>query len=164
MTECVTRMIIINDRPGTYNFYNGAAHFPLNSSVLPGVFTNVFIAKNNNRCLGDQSLSINSLYYVAQKQDGTMYLIKGLTSNQVYAKIHKGESATAYEESDGSVNVYVLEKGVMYKYKATLIEEESSLNISLVTTIQNCDCIYETFNNKIIKHTPNGWVWDTLEY
>ena len=101
---------------------------------------------------------------IAINKDGNAYLLNKKSFSNVL-KIGKGLYVTAYEHEDESINVYLSDYEKTYKYKLEL-NSSSEYVSTYITTIKDCDCIYETFNNKIIKHmvSTNTWEVDTLEY
>ena len=77
-----------------------------------------------------------------------------------------GIYATAYYQPDDTINVYVSFGNYVEKYKLTKADPNTiyfTLS-SFVCKIEDCSCVYELFNNNILKKTNTGWVFDTLEF
>ena len=100
---------------------------------------------------------------IAKYDDGNIYYCDATYKNVYYVPIQQGDCATAYRQPNGEINVYVCKNNSINKYK--LIKNElSQYESHFVTTLTNCDVVYETLDNQIIKHTSNGWRVDTLVY
>lgn len=96
--------------------------------------------------------------------DGYFYYFNNSTSIKNMTKIGKGLQATAYIQPNGFVNVYINKiDGSTDKY--TIITDGETDQANYMCTIKDCDVVYETLNNKIIKHTSAyGWQIAKLTY
>ena len=100
---------------------------------------------------------------IALNEDGNFYSVPHVSSS--YPKvIGKGSFATAYSQDDFIINVYIFNKNKIDKYRLDKVSGYYSSTYLL--SIEDCDCVYETYNNKIIKHTisTNTWSVEELEY
>lgn len=165
MNSNVSRFYIKNDRPGIEYYNNDNKHYALKDSV-EGKFIKQFPARKHTRNVGDMSIYLYDIFHVAQKDDGCFYLIRGIDENPYCTKICKGDFATAYQQEDYSVNIYITKGNKVEKYKGYAIEENGStkLKTNYVKTYSDCDCIMELLNNKVLRHSSTGWKIETLEY
>lgn len=142
---------IYNDRPGALPLYSGYTYYFMPDSYALGKYTYISPARDNYRCIGDESLKPWKVSYVCQLNDGYICFVVGLNANVKQAKICKGEKATAYKQTDGSYNVYITVGNNTLVYNLIFTESTGQFDFSLVKTIENCICVYEILGNKILK-------------
>ncbi len=156
-------LIIKNDVPYFDRMDNNSSQDSFNVSGI-GTWTYCSLVQSNFFTLENQIQTLQSMKAVALKnEDGYFYYFKNRTTVLFPTKICKGIRATAFMQSNGYINVYVAKKdGNTDKY--TIVIDGNTEQANYMCTIKNCDVVYETLNNKIIKHTPSGWTYETLTY
>ena len=107
----------------------------------------------------DRSKPLILAYY----EDGNIYAINKLDGSLITKVGKGGKYVTAYYQTDGSVNVYISKFNKTHKYNLTP-NDNGIYSSTYIETFTDCDCVYETLNNKIIKHNSDGWFVDTLEF
>lgn len=142
--------ISIIDSKGTYNYSDLANKMPNDWLYAVGDIDNFRTSSKAYRTLGNVTC-------VAKYSDGYFYYITSRTTPQ-YVKLCKGgNGATAYLQSDGSVNVYI--------NFDTYVKKFNILNktVTFIETIENCTCVYEVLDTHIIKRDiSNNWTIESL--
>lgn len=158
---------IIQDMP-TNDYHNlGCTITPFSniSRKKKGPFLFNCIAQHNYK--GLQSVSDSGKTFVFLHEDGNFYLMPhykyGTSSFQVIL-VGKGTYATMYTQSDGKINIYLTNGNNVDKYSFTKDATTEKYSGSFIKAITKCDRVFETLNNKIIKHTSSGWVIDEVQY
>lgn len=98
---------------------------------------------------------------IALGENGYYYYLNHDTV-QKYVKIAKGLSCFAFAKTFYTANVYIFDGKNIQKYFVNITQQ----TCTFIETITDCDCVYETYNDKIIKHTisTNTWSIETLPY
>ena len=102
---------------------------------------------------------------IAKYSDGYMYYCNEVGTTYA-TKIGIGSFATAYKQQNGNINVYITNNNGIDKYTLTQNPETNKYESTQKIRINDCDIIYETLYNKIIKHSVSTKIWsiDALEY
>ena len=144
----------------------GDAFFNFDNLTIDGVTDWFFtsIVNYNHNTMESAVPASEEVMCVAFANDGNCYLVKNTKTNTHYVKICKnGTYVTAYLQPNGSINVYVSYNNYIDKYNITKTDDLYTSS-TYVCTIDDCSCIYEMFNDTIIKKTSSGWVVDMLEF
>lgn len=122
-------------------------------------------ARYNNFAVGDEYFILSQTKCLAQDIDGYFYFFNWQQLPDYIYKVAKGIDATVFGVTKNDVNVYITDGQKVDKYRINSVSSGTSTP-TLVATILDCDCVYETYNNQIIKHvvSTNTWEIDTLEY
>lgn len=159
-------LLINNNNPGyqrlIYNSTTGT--FTGLSGSLPGNWLYIVPIRNNNLDVNSTVRAEANMMAVGLYQDGYMYAIFK-AQNGYGVKLAKGTFATAYEELDGSINVYVSDYYKTTKFKLVM-GSNNKYEISTTQNVPNVNCVYETYNNHIFAYYPKSKSWssDTLTY
>ena len=125
----------------------------------------IYAAPVNSNFFTQEGNAIEMFLYlktVAKLDDGYFYYIDSVMSSKP-VKVAKGNRATAYLQSNGQINVYLSRSdGSTDKY--SVIKSGTTYYPYFMCNIPDCDVVFETLNNKIIKHTSSGWETATLNY
>ncbi len=150
---------------GMLNSQGGTRKYDLIENVATGEWVYANIVKNNNRVFEDPLENTLSGESIALNEDGYMYYLPNVTLSYG-TRIGKGITSTAYKQPNGDVNVYISTLNSTKKYKLSLNEDAKKYESTFVLAIEDCDCVYETFNNTIVKHivSSDSWVVEILEY
>ncbi len=94
-------------------------------------------------------------------KDGYFYYLSSHSTSMAH-KLMRGFSATAYRHKNNKYNYYVFDGTKTIRYTCT----DYNTNLTANTIFKDCDCVYETYDNQIIKHTisTNTWSVETSEY
>ena len=131
----------------------------LDSTDIENSFYFATLTRNNNYIKDvTPSVPITDYPIIAYNKNGYLYLIYGRDSLGITKIAKGGQFVTAYLQTDKSVTIYVNKNYNTYKYKATPISNTHTYSIEYISKITNCDCVYEINNNKIVKHTLEGWL------
>lgn len=158
---------IVQDMPSNdlYNF--GCTITPYSNIIKKktGPFLFNCIAQRNYKTMSD--LANSDKTFVFLHENGSFYLMPhykyGLISFQVL-EVGKGTYATAYVQPDEKINVYLTNGNNVDKYSFIKDASTEKYSGSFIQTISNCDRVFETLNDKIIKHSSSGWTIAELEY
>lgn len=126
----------------------------------------VVMIKNNYCVQSDTPIIGMYCRVLALGDDGWWYYLWKTSKLAQYAyRICKGGNyLTAYNQSDGTVNIYVSFNNYVEKYNIIVPKTTETPIYELVQTIQNCTCVYELLNGSTIYKTTNGeWIYNEPE-
>lgn len=129
------------------------------SNYLQGEFFFTTVARNNNYITNQNLLvTTENLPIFACFEDGFLYLIYGTNCKGVTKIAKAGNFATAYIQTDNSINLYINKGYTTYKYNLVKNENSYVYSVTFIEKITNCDCVYEIKNGALLKHTQSGWI------
>lgn len=115
--------------------------------------------------INGECISGTNFQYLALNQDGYFYITYNSGEKTALRKIAKGSFATLYRQADNSRNMYIVKDNITYKYNDPYTLN-TNIKPTLMATIEDCDCVFELADNKILKHvvSTNSWIIEALTF